>query len=178
MGRPPKGSEPSGHPEVTSEPHRVAQERTRPGEALPVTAALAHEAPRVACASAGLAAAATPAGQEVFAPSPGAASYTQPDPPPWRTGPGAASARTRLGSRPPRDVPPPHNPRSLTPGPDSSSASSSSSHSQAGMARTLVLAPVPASRLRGAVRTGWRRTGRGRRKTARRCPGFSERRAD
>lgn len=43
--------------------------RTRPGEALPVTAALAHEAPRVACASAGLAAAAaTLAGQEAFAP--------------------------------------------------------------------------------------------------------------
>lgn len=104
---------------------------------------------------------------------PGAASYAWPQPRLRRPGPRAAWPHSRLGPRQAPRCPPPHDPRSLTPGPGSSSASSSSSSRRAGMASTLSwLRAQPAS---SGGRCG--RAGRGRggdtATTARRWPGFS-----
>lgn len=113
MGRPPKGPGPSGDPEVPPGRHRVAHEARR-GAARDSRAGPRGPSGGVRFGGAGRSSSHSGRPGGVRSP-PGAASDAQPEPPPGRTGPGSASARSRLESRPPRDVPHPtipgHSPR-------------------------------------------------------------------
>lgn len=150
---------PSRGPTVPPGRRKVVRERTGPRETLPVTAALAREALRVACASAGPTAAATQAGPEVLAPRPAPSptscpSAREPGPPP--------PPRSRLGPQSAPRCPPPHALRVTHPG--ARQQQRQQHQQQPGRhGEDSGLAPGPAGRLWGAVRAGGLRTGRGRR---------------